>query len=149
MDAEARKQELLEQHNRRGVETGIRLQGEFFMRSLHDLNEVDQEYAEKWLDWIYDYLYNRNVLDDKTRVLVIIGECVVAGHSSQLANHIRTALEAGASPEEVREVILQAAIYAGMPHMFVALRIYRDLMNRLGLAKYAEAPFRGDAADER
>jgi alkylhydroperoxidase/carboxymuconolactone decarboxylase family protein YurZ len=102
VDADARKQELLDKHNRKGVETGIRLQGEFFLRSLHDLSESDPEFAEKWLDWIYDYMYNRDVLDDRTRVLVIIGECVVGGHSSQLANHMRTALEVGATPEEIR-----------------------------------------------
>ena len=149
MDREARRNDLLQRYNKKAIETGGRLQGDFFLRALHHVDEVDPEWTEHWLDWIYGYMYNRNVLDDKTRVLIIIGECVVAGHTTQLANHMRSALEAGATPEEVREALLQASIYAGMPAFFHALWIYRDLMNALGLAEYTEGPFRGDAREPR
>lgn len=149
MDKDSRRDDLLERHNTKAVETGVRLQGEFFLRALHQLDEIDSDWAEQWLKWIYEFQYNRGVLDDKTRVLIIIGECVVAGHVAQLANHMRTALEAGAKPEEIVEVLFQGSIYAGMPAFFRALLIYRDLMNDLGLAHYTEPPFQGDARDKR
>jgi len=147
LDKEARKRELLEKYNRRGVETGIRLQGEFFLRTLHEFDELDPEWSEVWLTWIYDHMYNRGVLDDRTRVLVIIGECVVLDETVQLPNHIRSALRAGATPQEILEVILQAHIYAGMPRMIKGMRIYRDIMRDLGLLEVTDAPFRGDARD--
>jgi 4-carboxymuconolactone decarboxylase len=149
MDKGERKKELLEKYNRKGVETGIDLQGEFFLTMLHFMDEVDPEWAEVWLTWIYDHMYNRGVLDHKTRVLVIIGECVVAGHGDQLRNHMRTALTKGATPEEIREVVLQASIYAGMPAMIRALRTYRDLMKDLGLLEMTDSPFDQSALDPR
>jgi alkylhydroperoxidase/carboxymuconolactone decarboxylase family protein YurZ len=91
--------------------------------------------------------YNRGRLDDRTRVLVIIGECVVSDEAVQLPNHIRSALRVGATPAEIWEVILQAHIYAGMPRMIKAMRIYRDLMRDLGLLEGTEPPFRGDARE--
>jgi alkylhydroperoxidase/carboxymuconolactone decarboxylase family protein YurZ len=65
----------------------------------------------------------------------------------QLPNHIRTALRVGATKEEVLEVILQSAIYAGMPKMIEAMRVYRDLMKDLGLLEVEELSFRGDARE--
>lgn len=149
MDKEARKRDLYARLNNRALETGERLQGEFFLRSLHLVDELDPSWTEAWLTWIYDHMYNRGVLDDKTRVLVIIGECVVGKHTAQLANHMRTALTVGASPEEILEVILQGSIYAGMPVFFESLKVYRELMSELGLVETTEPPFRGDALDPR
>jgi alkylhydroperoxidase/carboxymuconolactone decarboxylase family protein YurZ len=146
-DKEARKQELLERYNRKAIETGMRLQGEFFLRLVHEFDELDRDWTQVWLTWIYDHMYNRGVLDDKTRVLVIIGECVVSDELVQLPNHIRSALRCGATPREILEVILQAHIYCGMPRMIKAMRVYRDLMRDLGLLEVTDPPFRGDARD--
>ncbi len=147
MDKEARQRELLERYNRKAVETGSRLQGEFFLRIVHEFDELDPEWTQVWLTWIYDHMYNRGVLDDKTRVLCIIGECVVTDEAVQLPNHIRSALRVGATPREILEVILQAHVYAGMPKMIKAMRIYRELMRDLGLLEVTDSPFRGDARD--
>ncbi len=147
MDKEARQRELLERYNRKAVETGSRLQGEFFLRIVHEFDELDPEWTQVWLTWIYDHMYNRGVLDDKTRVLCIIGECVVSDEAVQLPNHIRSALRVGATPREILEVILQAHVYAGMPKMIKAMRIYRELMRDLGLLEVTDSPFRGDARD--
>ena len=144
---EQRRQELLEKYNRKAVESGTRLQGEFFLRLVHEFDELDPEWTEVWLTWIYDHMYNRGRLDDKTRVLIIIGECVVSDETVQLPNHIRSALRVGATPEEILEVILQTHVYAGMPRMIKGMRIYRELMRDLGLLELTDPPFRGDARD--
>jgi 4-carboxymuconolactone decarboxylase len=146
-EKEQRRQELLDKYNRKAVESGTRLQGEFFLRLVHEFDELDPEWTEVWLTWIYDHMYNRGRLDDKTRVLVIIGECVVSDETVQLPNHIRSALRVGATPQEILEVILQAHIYAGMPRMIKGVRIYRELMRDLGLLEITDPPFRGDARD--
>ncbi len=82
MDKEARQRELLERYNRKAVETGSRLQGEFFLRIVHEFDELDPEWTQVWLTWVYDHMYNRGVLHDKTRVLCVIGECVVTTRQS-------------------------------------------------------------------
>lgn len=150
MDKQLRIEELREKYGERGVDTGIRLQGEHFLHSLHKFDEADSEWTEQWVSWIYDYMYNRKRLDDRTRVLVIIGELTASGDNTpNLANHMRTALSAGATPEEILEVILQASIYVGMPKAFQSLKVYRDLMNDLGLATFTDGPFDSTARDPR
>ncbi len=53
----------------------------------------------------------------------------------QLPSHIGSALRVGATPREILEVILQAHVYAGMPKMIKAMRIYRDLTRDVGLPR--------------
>jgi 4-carboxymuconolactone decarboxylase len=142
-----RRRELYERYDRRALEAGERLQGEFFLRLVHEYDELDREWTDGWLKWIYGLQYNRTVLDDRTRVLAIVGYCVILDDQGQLPNHMRSALRAGATPQEILEIILQAHIYAGMPRMVRAMRTYRTFMRDMGLLDATEAPFRGDARD--
>lgn len=144
---EARRKDLSDRHNRKALETGQRLQGEFFLRLVDEFDQLDPEWTEVWLTWIYDHMYNRSVLDDLTRVLIVIGECCVLDEQVQLPNHIRSALRLGATPRQVLEVILQSHIYAGMPRMIKAMRTYRSLMKDLGLLDLHESGFQGDARE--
>jgi alkylhydroperoxidase/carboxymuconolactone decarboxylase family protein YurZ len=146
-DKETRLRELEARYNARALETGRRLQGEFFLRLVDEFDQLDQEWTQDWLTWIYDRMYNRGVLDDRTRVLVIIGECCVSDELVQLPNHIRSALRNGATVKEIQEVILQSAIYAGMPRMIKAMRVFRQLAGDLGLLELHDPVFRGDARD--
>jgi len=143
----SKREQLFEKYNNTGLETGIRLQGEHFLSRVEEFDELDPSWTEAWLTWIYDHLYNRNVLDDKTRVLVVLGECCVLGAEMQIPNHIRSAMRAGATEKEVLEVILQSAVYGGIPRMVVAMKHFRSLMKDLGKLDLTDPVFRGDARD--
>jgi 4-carboxymuconolactone decarboxylase len=144
---EDKRAELYARYNNAGLDTGVRLQGEHFLHRVEEFAELDPEWTDAWLTWIYDHLYNRNILDDKTRILVILGECCVLGAEMQIPNHIRSAMRAGATEKECLEVILQSAIYGGIPRMVVAMKHYRALMKDLGKLDLSEPVFRGDARD--
>jgi hypothetical protein len=53
-------------------------------------------------------MYMRGVLDERTRILCIIGELFVAGDVDQARNHMRGVLHHGVRPREILEVILQS-----------------------------------------
>jgi alkylhydroperoxidase/carboxymuconolactone decarboxylase family protein YurZ len=144
---EAKRRHLWGRYNNHGLETGCRLQGEHFLHRVEELDELDPEWTEAWLTWIYDHMYNRTVLDQKTRILIVLGECCVLGAEMQIANHMRSAMRAGATKEEVLEVVLQSAIYGGMPRCMVAMKHYRALMKDIGLLDLSEPVFRGDARE--
>jgi 4-carboxymuconolactone decarboxylase len=144
---ESKREHLYERYNNTGLDTGVRLQGEHFLHRVEEFDELDPEWTDAWLTWIYDHLYNRNILDDKTRILVILGECCVLGAEMQIPNHIRSAMRAGATEKEVLEVILQSAIYGGIPKMVVAMKHYRALMKDLGKLDLSDPVFRGDARE--
>lgn len=110
-----RLEELLRKFGWEGLSTGLRLQPSHHHKSVEQLERVDQHFLKLWLDYIYAGVYTRGILDDRTRILCVIGELFVMGEFVQAENHIRNALLHGATPREVLEVILQSTIYVGMP----------------------------------
>lgn len=122
-DQVKRRDELVAKYGWRRLSPGLRLQPTHHVQSASRLDRVDQHFNALWLDYIYAGMYSRGVLDDRTRILCVVGECYALGEFHQAENHIRNALGAGASPREVLEVILQSTIYAGMPSFvrFIAI----------------------------
>jgi alkylhydroperoxidase/carboxymuconolactone decarboxylase family protein YurZ len=118
-----RRDELLKKYGWRSLSPGLRLQPTHHVRTVDRLDRVDQHFNKLWLDYIYAGMYSRGVLDDRTRILCVVGELFVMGEFHQAENHIRNALQHGASAREVLEVILQSTIYAGMPRFirFIAV----------------------------
>jgi 4-carboxymuconolactone decarboxylase len=57
----------------------------------------------------------RTGLDMKTRSLVTVAMLTALGRTCELKGHVRGALNNGATAEEIREVLLHAAIYCGVP----------------------------------
>jgi alkylhydroperoxidase/carboxymuconolactone decarboxylase family protein YurZ len=114
---------LLRKYGWKSLSPGLRLQPTHHISSVERMDRVDPHFNKLWLDYIYAGMYSRGVLDDRTRILCIVGELFVAGEFHQAENHIRNALQHGASPRDVLEVILQSTIYAGMPRFvrFVTL----------------------------
>ena len=126
-----RRAELMQRFGWEGISTGLRLQPSHHHKTVEQLERIDPHFLKLWLDWIYAGMYVRGILDDKTRILCVIGELMVMGEFIQAENHIRNALTHGATPREVLEVVLQSTVYIGMPRFVrvVALleRIYKEL----------------------
>ena len=122
-DQVPRRDELLKKYGVRSLGPGLRLQPTHHVQSADRLDRVDPHFNKLWLEFIYAGMYSRGVLDDRTRILCIVGELYVFGEFHQAEHHIRNALTAGATPREVLEVILQSTIYAGMPRFvrFIAI----------------------------
>ncbi|MGZ8266874.1 MAG: carboxymuconolactone decarboxylase family protein [Burkholderiales bacterium] len=109
------RQELVDKYSWQSLSPGMRLQPTHHLVTMERLDRVDQHFAKLWLDYIYAGMYQRGVLDDKTRHLIVIGEFYVMNEMFQPEAHMRGILALGASPREILEVILQSTIYAGMP----------------------------------
>ena len=95
---------------------------------LDELTGFDPEFAELFRQFVLDGLYQRNVLDQKTRELCACAALTVTNALPQLTAHIRGAKREGATTEEIQEVMLQACVYGGMPHTLQALRLLRNLV---------------------
>jgi 4-carboxymuconolactone decarboxylase len=70
----------------------------------------------------------RDGLDLKTRSLVTVSILTALGRAHELKGHLRGALNNGATPEEIREVLLHAAVYCGMPLAVDAFRTAQEVM---------------------
>jgi alkylhydroperoxidase/carboxymuconolactone decarboxylase family protein YurZ len=127
-----RQEELLQKFGWQGLSTGFRLQPSHHHKTVEQLERVDEHFLKLWLDYIYAGMYTRGILDDKTRILCVIGELIVMGEFIQAENHIRNALTHGASPREVLEVILQSTIYVGMPRFVRVVALLQRILEELG-----------------
>lgn len=71
-------------------------------------------------------IWTRPGLDLKTRSFLNIAMLCSQNRSTELATHVRGALNNGASEEEIREVVLQASIYCGMPAGIEGFRVAKQ-----------------------
>ena len=100
------------------------------MRPKHHLNTLswqdalDSSWAGLWLAFTYQGMYGRGMVDDKTRLLCMVGNCVAVGEGHEGRAHMKGALRKGAKPREILEVILQSCTNFGMPTMLKALKAF-------------------------
>jgi len=70
----------------------------------------------------------RDGLDLKTRSLITVSMLTALGRAHELRGHLRGALNNGATPAEIREVLLHAAVYCGAPLAVDAFRVAQEVM---------------------
>jgi alkylhydroperoxidase/carboxymuconolactone decarboxylase family protein YurZ len=88
-------------------------------------------------------MYARFILDDKTRLLCMIGDCLAVNEETNARGHMRGALRQGATPREVLEVVLMTCANFGMPPMLKALEVFVELMHADGrLSEIGNPPVR-------
>jgi 4-carboxymuconolactone decarboxylase len=105
-----------------------REQGERVIASLRD---IAPDFATYLIEFPFGDVYSRPGLDLKSRELAVVAALTAMGNAApQLKVHIHGALNVGASQQEVLEIIIQMAVYAGFPAalngLFVAKDVFRE-----------------------
>jgi 4-carboxymuconolactone decarboxylase len=102
-------------------------QGERVVASLHD---IAPDFADYLIEFPFGDIYSRPGLDLKTRELAVVAALTALGNAApQLRVHIHGALNVGCSRQEVVEVIMQMAIYAGFPAALNGLSAAKDVFS--------------------
>ncbi|KAF3765548.1 CMD-domain-containing protein [Cryphonectria parasitica EP155] len=96
--------------------------------NLTEFNRPMQELVTEAC-WGSVWARGEDVLERKTRSLLNVAMLVALNRSTELATHVRGALTNGASVEEIRETLLQAAIYCGMPAGLEGFRVAERVIN--------------------
>ena len=92
-------------------------------------------FNEEWMGFVTRYafgeVWSRPGLPLKTRSMLTIAMLTALGRHDELAVHIRATRNTGVSRDEVKEVLMQAAIYAGVPAAMSAFnraqQVYADM----------------------
>jgi 3-oxoadipate enol-lactonase / 4-carboxymuconolactone decarboxylase len=84
-------------------------------RALARASELTADFQELLAKWPWGEVWARPGLDRRARRLVTIGMLVALGRFEELEMHLRQALRDGVSVAELKEVLLQTAVYAGVP----------------------------------
>ena len=78
-------------------------------------------------------VWSRETLPLKTRSLVTIAMCMARDHLDELKGHVGGALNNGATPEEIHEVIMHGGTYCGWPSSNGAMRVMVEVFKERGL----------------
>ena len=112
--------------------------GEILLNKIHGahtgeaivsaLDDVCPDLASMTIEWGFGEIVSRPGIDLRTRQLVTVASCVTLGYAQpQLRAHIEGALNVGATKEEIVEVILQVALYAGFAAATNAMLLAKDV----------------------
>ena len=123
---------MLEKYGWHGISAGLRLQPTHHVEAVTRMDRTDQNFLKLWLDFIYGGMYVRDVLDDKTRLLCVVGVCTALDEMTQNENHVRNALLLGATPREVHEVAVQSTQYWGMPRSLRVMTLLDRVLRQQG-----------------
>lgn len=84
------------------------------------------DFTREWQDYVnracWGEVWTRPGIDRKTRSLLTLAILATLGKSQELQGHTRGAFNNGATMEEIREVLMHVAVYAGVPAAFDAFR---------------------------
>lgn len=87
------------------------------------LRRADPDLADLIARVAYDGVLDRPGLDLRTRELLAVALLASLGAEKELPTHVRGALRCGASITELRETVLQVAVFAGFPRALAAMRV--------------------------
>jgi len=141
--ADPRFDQLIARYGWLAAGRGLTLRPRHHLNILAWLDAIDPEFARLWVTFCYQGMYSRGIVDDKTRLLCMIGDCLAVHEDTQAIGHMRGALRNGAKPREVLEVVLQTCVNFGMPGMLKALEAFVGVMSQDGrLAEIGNPPAR-------
>jgi len=93
--------------------------------------DFDADFQRLITETAWGSVWSRPGLDRKTRHLLTIAMLATLGNREELAMHIRATRNTGVTRQDVKEVLLQVAVYAGIPAanaaMAIAKRVFADM----------------------
>lgn len=103
------------------------LGAEYVEKSLAAADEYSRPLQELVTEYCWGAVWNRPGLEPKTRSMLNIGMLTALNRPHELKIHINGALTNGCTREEIIEVLLQTAIYCGVPAALESTRIAREV----------------------
>ncbi len=115
----------------KGIKKFREIHGPVAKATVDSLKDVSPELGKFVTEFAFGDIYSRPGLDLKTRQLLTIASLTTLGSAPlQLKSHIKGALNVGCTKQEIVEVLLQMAVYAGFPAsmnaMYVAKETFRE-----------------------
>lgn len=97
-------------------------------RAVAGTSEFNADFQDLITRYAWGEVWTRPGLDRRSRSLITLTALIARGHHDEFAMHVRAALRNGLTVEELREVLLQSAIYCGVPDANTAFRIAQRVL---------------------
>jgi len=116
----------------RGVEKFKEIKGEKAEEAIERLKDLNPDLARYVMEFPFGDVYSRPGLDLRSREIATVAALITLGNAAlQLKVHIRSALNVGVSRQEITEIIIQMAVYAGFPAALNAIRAAKEVFSEI------------------
>lgn len=128
--------------NKEAFEKGLKtrrevLGAEYVDASIKNADDFNQPMQELVTEYCWNEIWNRPGLDRKTRSIINLSMLIALNRPHELKLHVKAALNNGLTRDQIREVILQVAVYCGVPAGIDSTRIAREAFAEIDAAKKA------------
>ena len=108
------------------------LGAEFVEKSFASADDFNRPMQELVTEYCWGAVWGRETLDRKTRSMLNLAMLASLNRPHELKMHVKGAIRNGVTKDEIREVLLQVAIYAGVPAGVDAFRNAREALQEIG-----------------
>lgn len=115
-------------------ETGLRIRrevlgAEYVNKSISSADDFNRPLQELVTEYCWGAVWSREGLSRKMRSLINLAMLTALNRPHEVKLHLKGALNNGCSKEEIMEVLLQSAIYCGVPAAIDSFRLAREVFN--------------------
>lgn len=121
-------------------EKGLRIRRELFGSELgekhvREATDFTRDFQDMVTRYCFAEVWGREQLPRKLRSMITVSMLIALGRTPEVKLHLRTALTNGVSKEEIREILLNAMIYCGVPAAVDGFRCAREVFAETGVAE--------------
>jgi len=104
---------------------------EFVENSLANATDFNMAMQELTTEYCWGYVWGREGLPKKTRSMLNLAMLSALGRNHELAMHVKGALVNGVSRDEIKEILLQVAVYCGVPAGVESFRVAGEVFAKV------------------
>jgi 4-carboxymuconolactone decarboxylase len=104
---------------------------DYVEKALSEADDFSKPLQDLLTEYCWGAVWGREELPRKTRSMLNLAMIPILNRPNELRTHIKGALTNGVTREEIREIFLQVAVYAGAPTAVDSFRIARDVFAEL------------------
>ena len=124
---------MSEDQRQKGMEVRRAVLGDAHVdRSMASKNPLTEEFQDLLTRYAWGEIWTRPGLDRRTRSCITVAMLVALNREEELVLHLRGALNNGVTKDEIKEVLLQSAIYCGIPAANTAFRVAAKVFEQTG-----------------
>ena len=124
--------------NKESFEKGLKtrrevLGSEYVDSSIKNAGEFNMAMQELVTEYAWDAIWNRPGLDRRSRSMINLAMLTALNRPHELKLHLKGAINNGLSKDEIREILMQTAIYCGVPAAIDSFRCAKEVFAEMGI----------------
>jgi len=117
----------------RGLDKRRRVLGaEYVDQSIRNADDFTRPLQQLVTEYCWGEVWQREGLSDRDRSMINLAMITALNRPHELRLHVRGAINNGLSVDEIREILLQTAVYCGVPAAIDAFRQAREVLTEMG-----------------